>query len=146
MKNKIKLSLLPLFAALLSSCPPVLGQEISTDYSNYAAEEEIIVTFSDGPGNPKDWVGLYKQEMVAGEDSSLAWAYVDGTETGTEGLTEGELTFADGMTDEMITVLGSGNPDRLGVIARTSSMRFKGSDESVREIAEQLAVIVGVHT
>ena len=102
MKNKIKLSLLPLFAALLSSCPPVLGQEISTDYSNYAAEEEIIVTFSDGPGNPKDWVGLYKQEMVAGEDSSLAWAYVDGTETGTEGLTEGELTFADGMTDEGI--------------------------------------------
>ena len=84
----------------------MLGQEISTDYSNYASEEEIIVTFSDGPGNPKDWVGLYKQEMVAGEDSSLAWAYVDGTETGTEGLAEGELTFTDGLTDEASTRRG----------------------------------------
>ena len=102
MKRKTNLKIIPLFAALLSLSLPLLGQEVSTDFSNYAAEEEIIVTFSDGPGNPKDWVGLYKQEMVAGEDSSLAWAYVDGTETGTEGLTEGELTFADGMTDEGI--------------------------------------------
>ena len=100
MKRKTNSKIIPLFAALLSLSLPLLGQEVSTDFSNYAAEEEIIVTFSDGPGNPKDWVGLYKQEMVAGEDSSLA--YVDGTETGTEGLTEGELTFADGMTDEGI--------------------------------------------
>ena len=102
MKRKTNSKIIPLFAALLSLSLPLLGQEVSTEFSNYAAEEEIIVTFSDGPGNPKDWVGLYKQEMVAGEDSSLAWAYVDGTETGTEGLTEGELTFADGMTDEGI--------------------------------------------
>ena len=102
MKRKTKSKIIPLFAALLSLSLPLLGQEVSTDFSNYAAEEEIIVTFSDGPGNPKDWVGLFKQEMVAGEDSSLAWAYVDGTETGTEGLAEGELTFADGMTDEGI--------------------------------------------
>ena len=102
MKRKTNSKIIPLFAALLSLSLPLLGQEVSTDFSNYAAEEEIIVTFSDGPGNPKDWVGLYKLEMVAGEDSSLAWAYVDGTETGTEGLTEGELTFADGMTDEGI--------------------------------------------
>ena len=102
MKRKTNSKIIPLFAALLSLSLPLLGQEVSTDFSNYAAEEEIIVTFSDGPGNPKDWVGMYKQEMVAGEDSSLAWAYVDGTETGTEGLAEGELTFADGMTDEGI--------------------------------------------
>jgi hypothetical protein len=100
MKNKIKLSLLPLFAALLSSCPPVLGQEISTDYSNYASEEEIIVTFSEGPGNPKDWVGLYKRDMVTGEVGSLAWFYVDGSRTGGDGLAKGQLTFPDGMTDE----------------------------------------------
>ncbi|MED6326867.1 MAG: hypothetical protein VYE14_05840, partial [Verrucomicrobiota bacterium] len=102
MKRKTNSKIIPLFATLLSLSLPLLGQEVSTDFSNYAAEEEIIVTFSDGPGNPKDWVGLYKQEMVAGEDSSLAWAYVDGTETGTEGLAEGELTFTDGMTDEGI--------------------------------------------
>ena len=74
MKLKNNSQILPLFAALLSLSLPLLGQEVSTDVSNYAEEEEIIVAFSDGPGNPKDWVGLYKQEMVAGEDSSLAWA------------------------------------------------------------------------
>ena len=100
MKNKIELRLLPLFAALLSYCPPVLGQEISTDYSNYASEEEIIVTFSEGPGNPKDWVGLYKRDMVTGEVGSLAWFYVDGSKTGGDGLAKGQLTFPDGMTDE----------------------------------------------
>jgi TolB-like protein/Tfp pilus assembly protein PilF/tRNA A-37 threonylcarbamoyl transferase component Bud32 len=48
--------------------------------------------------------------------------------------------FAEGMTDEMITVLGGANPERLGVIARTSSMRFKDSGASVREISTQLRV------
>ena len=82
------------------------GQKVSTDpwvpptnYGNYIEDEEIIVTFSDGPGNPKDWVGLYKQDMVAGEVDSLAWFYVDGTQTGSEGLTDGELTFPDGMSE-----------------------------------------------
>jgi TolB-like protein/Flp pilus assembly protein TadD len=48
--------------------------------------------------------------------------------------------FAEGMTDEMITVLGSVNPERLGVIARTSSRRLKDSEATVREIREQLGV------
>jgi DNA-binding winged helix-turn-helix (wHTH) protein len=33
--------------------------------------------------------------------------------------------FADGMTDEIITQLGGLDPQRLGVIARTSAMRYK---------------------
>lgn len=77
-----------------------LGQEISTDYSTYDSGEEIIVTFSDGPSNPKDWVGLYKRDMIAGDVGSLAWFYVNGSETSGEGLADGELTFPDGMTDE----------------------------------------------
>ncbi len=48
--------------------------------------------------------------------------------------------FADGMTDEMITTLGTLNPDRLGVIARTSSMQFKDGTVSVREVGERLRV------
>ena len=52
-------------------------------------DEEIIVTFSEGPGNPKDWVGLYKQDMVAGDVDSLAWFYVNGTTTSGDGLTDG---------------------------------------------------------
>ncbi len=78
------------------------GQEVSTDYVNYIEDEEIIVTFSDGPGNPKDWVGLYKQDMVAGEVDSLAWFYVNGSTTSGEGLTDGELVFPEGMAEEGI--------------------------------------------
>ncbi|MEC9081176.1 MAG: hypothetical protein VYE44_05305 [Verrucomicrobiota bacterium] len=90
-----------LFGALITApCWTVIGQEVSTDYVNYELEEEIIVTFSDGPGNPKDWVGLYKMDMVAGEVDSLAWFYVNGLQNSGEGLTDGELTFPDGMTEE----------------------------------------------
>ena len=35
--------------------------------------------------------------------------------------------FSDGLTEEMIAQLSRLNPDRLGVIARTSSMMFKGT-------------------
>ena len=45
MKRKINSKILLLFAALLSLSLPLFGQEVSTDFSNYASEEEIIVTF-----------------------------------------------------------------------------------------------------
>ncbi|MCH9001538.1 MAG: hypothetical protein IIC02_03105 [Planctomycetes bacterium] len=35
--------------------------------------------------------------------------------------------FSDGMTEEMITRLGRLRPDLLGVIARTSAMRYKNT-------------------
>lgn len=48
--------------------------------------------------------------------------------------------FSDGMTEELIAQLGRLAPDRLGVIARTSVMRFKGVDRPVTEIGEDLGV------
>lgn len=48
--------------------------------------------------------------------------------------------FSDGMTEELITVLGGMNPRQLGVIARTSAMGYKGSAKSVREIGKELRV------
>jgi serine/threonine protein kinase/tetratricopeptide (TPR) repeat protein len=46
--------------------------------------------------------------------------------------------FSDGLTDEMITQLGRLQPPRLSVIARTSSMRYKGRDEPIDQIAREL--------
>ena len=43
--------------------------------------------------------------------------------------------FVDGMTEEMITQLGGMNPERLGVIARTSAMHYQHSSEDVAHIA-----------
>jgi len=100
MKKLLKTQCLLVAGILAVQSSAALAQEVSTDYSTYDSGEEIIVTFSEGPGNPKDWVGLYKRDMVAGEVGSLAWFYVNGSKTGGDGLAEGELTFPDGMTDE----------------------------------------------
>ena len=51
-----------------------------------------------------------------------------------------EEYFADGMTEEMITELGNLDPQHLGVIARTSSMQYKGARKSTAQIARELGV------
>ncbi len=48
--------------------------------------------------------------------------------------------FSDGLTEEMITQLGALSPDRLGVIARTTSMAYKQTSKSVHQIGEELGV------
>jgi serine/threonine protein kinase/Tfp pilus assembly protein PilF len=48
--------------------------------------------------------------------------------------------FADGMTEEMITILGNANPKRLGVIARTSAMHYKRRDVTIENIGQELGV------
>jgi len=48
--------------------------------------------------------------------------------------------FNDGLTEEMITQLSRLNPERLGVIARTSAMKYKGTKKSIKEIGAELGV------
>jgi len=48
--------------------------------------------------------------------------------------------FADGLTEEMIAQLGQVQPVRLGVIARTSILRYKGTKETVAQIGQELGV------
>jgi len=48
--------------------------------------------------------------------------------------------LADGITEEITTELGSLNPDRLGVLARTSAMTYKHSQKSARQISQELGV------
>jgi eukaryotic-like serine/threonine-protein kinase len=48
--------------------------------------------------------------------------------------------FTDGMTEELITHLGRVQPKRLGVIARTSAMRYRKSAKSAEEIGRELGV------
>jgi len=52
----------------------------------------------------------------------------------------GQEFFSDGLTDEMISELGRLNPGRLGVIARTSAMRYKRTAKRVDEIGKELGV------
>jgi serine/threonine-protein kinase len=48
--------------------------------------------------------------------------------------------FSDGMTEEMIAHLGRLEPTRLGVIARTSAMKYKGTNKGIDKIGEELGV------
>ena len=48
--------------------------------------------------------------------------------------------FSDGLTEELIAQLGGLKPARLGVIARTSAMRYKKTEEPVDQIGRELGV------
>jgi TolB-like protein/Tfp pilus assembly protein PilF len=52
----------------------------------------------------------------------------------------GEEHFVDGMTEELITELGGLQPARLGVIARTSTMKYKQTKKGIDEIGRELGV------
>jgi TolB-like protein/Tfp pilus assembly protein PilF len=46
--------------------------------------------------------------------------------------------FADGLTEEMITDLGRISPASLGVIARTSAMKYKDTHQDIGQIGQEL--------
>src|ERR1700676_5048639 len=48
--------------------------------------------------------------------------------------------FSSGLTEEMITQLGDLEPNRLGVIARTSAMQYKDGRKDTRQIGRELGV------
>jgi len=48
--------------------------------------------------------------------------------------------FADGFTEEMIAELGKLDPDRLGVIARTTTRLYKNTRKNINQIRQELGV------
>jgi len=52
----------------------------------------------------------------------------------------GQEYFSDGMTEELSAQLGNLNPQRLGVIGRTSAMTYKHSHSTISQIGKDLAV------
>jgi TolB-like protein len=48
--------------------------------------------------------------------------------------------FSDGLTEEMITQLGRLEPQRLGIIGRTTAMQYKASSKRIDEIVRNLRV------
>jgi TolB-like protein/DNA-binding winged helix-turn-helix (wHTH) protein len=48
--------------------------------------------------------------------------------------------FSDGLTEEMIAQLGRLDPEHLGVIARTSVVKYKHNENQLEEIASKLSV------
>jgi hypothetical protein len=71
---------------------------VITDHATYLPGETIVVFFKNGPGNRKDWIGLYPEGIVPGTGTpSTRWYYVDNTQAGNQGLKEGAVTFTGGL-------------------------------------------------
>jgi len=51
-----------------------------------------------------------------------------------------ESYFSDGLTEELIAELGELNPQAMGVIARTSAMHYKGTNQTIATIGHDLGV------
>ncbi len=64
----------------------------------YLPGEAITITFTNGPGNKLDWIGLYKAGETPGGPASTDYLYVDGTKSGSTALTDGSVTFSKGLT------------------------------------------------
>jgi TolB-like protein/DNA-binding winged helix-turn-helix (wHTH) protein/tetratricopeptide (TPR) repeat protein len=51
-----------------------------------------------------------------------------------------EDLFTDGLTEELISQFGSLNPDKLGVIGRSSVIRYKGTPHGIDQVGRELGV------
>lgn len=80
--------ILPAFFAL-----PLAAQTLSIDHDSYSVGAPVTATWTGGPANPKDWVGIYRVGDTPGPVASRCWAYVSGTTTATTGIADGSITF-----------------------------------------------------
>ena len=80
-------------ARIAGQTPPPVSLAVGSEV--YAMGEPVKVTFAEGPGNPKDWIGIYRPDMIPGSAAAPAWAYVNGYKTAGKGRTGGTLVFDD---------------------------------------------------
>jgi TolB-like protein/DNA-binding winged helix-turn-helix (wHTH) protein/Tfp pilus assembly protein PilF len=81
------------------------------------------------------WSRSHELQRLAGGRMMLAVLPFDNL-TGDSG----QDYFSDGLTEEMISQLGSLDPQRLGVIARTSVMHYEHSQKPLEQIGRELGV------
>lgn len=61
--------------------------------TEYAQNEAITATFTGGPGNQQDWVGIYKKGQTPATTTSQVYSYTNGQVAGT-------VTFNNGMANK----------------------------------------------
>ncbi|MGB0992903.1 MAG: fibronectin type III domain-containing protein [Akkermansiaceae bacterium] len=59
---------------------------VSMTSATVSEGDDFTVNFTDGPGTPKDWMGIFKKGETPGVDTLTAYLYVDGN-------TDGNVTF-----------------------------------------------------
>lgn len=82
---------------LIGSLIKLHAQSVNPSKTTYTPNEAITINFSDGPGNAKDWIGIYNQGDTSGLVSSIDWLYVNGKQSATKKLKNGTVTFSAGL-------------------------------------------------
>ena len=70
---------------------------IYTQYSNYLPNTPISVTWTGGTGNALDRIAIYPDFIEPGNGEPTLWQYVGGGQSPGAGLSEGTVTFQNGL-------------------------------------------------
>lgn len=101
----------------------------------YAPNEDILIAYENGPGLPRDWIGIYRKGQTPGQVSSTTWQYVtgsSGTRNFTHNLPVGEW-FAAFFTDDGYTEIAPRVPFYVGnEVTLTPSKTEYDEGETVR--------------
>ena len=120
---------------------PSTSPSLTTSRDGYLENEAITVSFDDGPGNPSDWIGIYRAEAPSDERNHHGnWLYVNGSRTAGAGLEQGRIVFPEGMSEgdyEMRFFVNNGYEllanHPFSVAAETEDSTLSDSEQPVEE-------------
>lgn len=99
--------------------------QIQLDTIAYRPNTPINVSFTDGPGNQRDWIALYKiNQTPSGSSPSQLWRYVNGQTSGTitfPGLTTPGRYYATFLANDGYTELAGRKEFYVGTLVSLSS-------------------------
>ena len=75
-----------------------IGEDISSlsvDKNEFNPDEDIVIKYANGPGTPKDWVGIYKEGKIIGIDELDGFYYTYGETDGEIVIPAGEIVEGD---------------------------------------------------
>lgn len=67
----------------------VSNPQLVLNKTEYLQNEAILATYTDGPGNQKDWVGIYKKGQIPTAVTSQGYKYTNGQTSGTASFNTG---------------------------------------------------------
>ena len=102
---------------------------VSLSKNAYQPSEDVVVTFTDGPGGPKDYIGIFKEGDVAGTNPLVTYKYVNG-------LASGSITIPDDIPSGRYYLALFPN-DSYTLISRPVYFTVSGSTETSISESEQ---------
>lgn len=66
---------------------------VYAEHEVYNPGDTVSAVFGNGPGNPSDWLGIYKAGDIPGQQNPFDYLYVNNTHTPGVAFTEGRVSF-----------------------------------------------------